>query len=79
MSPIKDIIPPEFRCPLSLDIMIDPVILSDGHSYERKYITQWIQQNPVSPITKQPISEQEIKPNVDLKQKIQNWKSINRH
>lgn len=36
-------VPPEFCCSLSLDIMMDPVILSgDGFSYSRAEITQWL-------------------------------------
>ncbi len=46
-------IPEEFLCPISWEIMTDPIILSDGHTYDRssvKYI-----KNGFSPITKLPI------------------------
>ena len=30
--------PNEFLCPITQDVMIDPVVASDGHSYERTAI-----------------------------------------
>jgi hypothetical protein len=38
------IIPEEFHCPITHEIMKDPVITCDGHSYERSAITDWFQQ-----------------------------------
>lgn len=35
-------IPDEFRCPISLDLMRDPVIIASGHTYNRNSIAQWI-------------------------------------
>ncbi|KAL0341250.1 UNVERIFIED_CONTAM: U-box domain-containing protein 1 [Sesamum radiatum] len=35
-------IPDEFRCPISLDLMKDPVIVASGHTYDRNSIAQWI-------------------------------------
>ncbi|PPD73608.1 hypothetical protein GOBAR_DD29463 [Gossypium barbadense] len=35
-------VPDEFRCPISLDLMKDPVIVASGHTYDRSSIAQWI-------------------------------------
>ncbi|KVI09926.1 U-box domain-containing protein 1-like [Cynara cardunculus var. scolymus] len=35
-------IPDEYRCPISLDLMRDPVIVASGHTYDRVSIAQWI-------------------------------------
>ncbi|KAI3705019.1 hypothetical protein L1987_75249 [Smallanthus sonchifolius] len=35
-------IPDEYRCPISLDLMQDPVIVASGHTYDRVSIAQWI-------------------------------------
>ncbi|KAI3519745.1 hypothetical protein L1887_08960 [Cichorium endivia] len=35
-------IPDEYRCPISLDLMLDPVIVASGHTYDRVSIAQWI-------------------------------------
>jgi len=48
-------IPPEFICPLSKDIMVDPVMTVSGHSYERSYITEWFKLHATDPLTNKPI------------------------
>ncbi|KAK9282494.1 hypothetical protein L1049_005413 [Liquidambar formosana] len=35
-------IPPYFRCPLSLELMLDPVIVASGQTYERASIQKWL-------------------------------------
>jgi hypothetical protein len=40
-----------FTCPLTKKIFVDPVIASDGQTYERSAILRWIDQNHNSPIT----------------------------
>ncbi|KAH7545024.1 U-box domain-containing protein 17 [Ziziphus jujuba] len=37
-------IPPDFCCPISLDLMRDPVIISTGQTYERSSITRWMEE-----------------------------------
>lgn len=44
------------RCPLTLDIMVDPVIAADGITYDRAAIANWLRDNNTSPITRQEIS-----------------------
>ena len=34
-------VPNTFICPISMEIMVDPVILSDGITYERQNILNW--------------------------------------
>ena len=33
--------PDELRCPITYEMMTDPVITVDGHTYERSSITEW--------------------------------------
>jgi hypothetical protein len=68
-------IPDEFICPISLEIMKDPVICEDGNSYERKFILDWLARSKTSPITRDPLSSERIFPNESLKAAIDNWKS----
>lgn len=44
--------PPDFVCPLSLSIMKEPVVASDGHTYEKKEIQKWMLQKNISPLTR---------------------------
>jgi hypothetical protein len=32
-----------FQCPVTMEVMIDPVITADGHTYERKAIEKWFE------------------------------------
>ena len=57
-------------CPITLDVMVDPVVASDGHTYERGAIEQWYQQNQgTSPMTRERLSPTLI-PNRKLKELI---------
>jgi len=40
-----------FLCPITQTVMIDPVMCSDGHSYERQFIEEWLQVSSRSPLT----------------------------
>lgn len=43
---------PEFMCPIRLEVMKDPVIASDGHTYEMEAINRWLSSGHViSPVT----------------------------
>jgi len=65
--------PDEFLCPITLTLMRDPVIGPDGHSYERTAITQWLQTNPHSPLTRQLMTAQMLQPNYSLKSAIERY------
>ncbi|RPF81932.1 MAG: hypothetical protein CBC65_001685 [Rhodothermaceae bacterium TMED105] len=39
------------HCPITLCAMEDPVVASDGHTYERSAITDWMSRNNTSPLT----------------------------
>jgi len=51
-------------CPISKEIFFDPVIASDGHTYERSMIVQWLNKNKNSPITREPITNVLIDNNI---------------
>jgi len=66
-------IPEEFICPVTQDIMTDPVIAQDGHTYERKNITEWVSKHGTSPITREHLSKDIIIPNRVLKTQIDQY------
>lgn len=45
-----------YICPLLQTTMTDPVIAQDGHTYERSAITEWLNENGTSPMTREKIS-----------------------
>ncbi|KAF3555566.1 hypothetical protein F2Q69_00015554 [Brassica cretica] len=72
-------IPSFFLCPISLDIMKDPVIVSTGITYDRNSIEKWLftgKENSC-PVTKQVITETDLTPNHTLRRLIQSWCSLN--
>ncbi|KAL1549260.1 E3 ubiquitin-protein ligase PUB23-like [Salvia divinorum] len=68
-------VPSYFVCPISLEIMKDPVTISTGISFDRETIEKWIfsHKNHICPITKQPLSDVDLTPNVTLRRLIQSW------
>ena len=47
-------VPEELLDPLTLEVMNDPVICADGHSYERANIERWLLDRDTSPRTGAP-------------------------
>ncbi|KAK1388981.1 U-box domain-containing protein [Heracleum sosnowskyi] len=37
-------VPKDFSCPITLDLMTDPVIISTGQTYDRSSITRWMEE-----------------------------------
>lgn len=72
-------IPSFFICPISLEIMKDPVTLSTGITYDRESIEKWLytKKNVTCPITKQVLTDIELTPNHTLRRLIQSWCTIN--
>ncbi|CAF1521111.1 unnamed protein product [Adineta ricciae] len=57
-----------FTCPLTKEIFRDPVVLSDGFTYERTAIQQWLDLgNRRSPMTNIELTNVELVPNTVLK------------
>lgn len=69
-----DGIPESFLCPIGLEIMADPVILPDGHSYDRSALMKWMKVNNTSPATRQVVSLDDIRPNWMLRNLIRQYK-----
>ena len=63
-----------FICPITLEVMKDPVICSDGHTYERSAIEKWLSTNNCSPMTRQIITNNSLIPNIALRNIIQEYK-----
>lgn len=71
-----DSIPQEYICPITAEIMNDPVIGTDGHTYERAAITEWLTtRHTQSPMTRVPMTVGDLKPNFALRASIERWLS----
>ena len=54
----------EFICPITFQFIIDPILAPDGKIYEKKVIEQWLEKNPISPITSKPMTLLQLVPNL---------------
>ncbi|KAL4577962.1 hypothetical protein LXL04_014077 [Taraxacum kok-saghyz] len=78
-SKIELTIPTHFRCPISLDLMKDPVTLSTGITYDRESIEKWIRDgNQTCPVTNQVLNSFDQIPNHMIRRMIQDWCVENR-
>lgn len=69
-------IPNDYLCPISHEIMSDPVVAKDGHTYDRSSIEKWFKTKgkPISPKTNKELSSEELVPNYSLRSIIQDFK-----
>ena len=67
-------IPPNFLCPIRLEVMRDPVSTEDGYSYERADIERWFEDgNTISPLTGKQLSSLTLVPNHALRGSIETF------
>ncbi|XP_077233076.1 U-box domain-containing protein 43-like [Tasmannia lanceolata] len=78
ISPFKN-----FLCPLTKQVMKDPVVLESSQTYERTAIHYWFERciedgrDPTCPVTGQVLKSLEQKPNIGLAGAIEEW--VNRN
>ena len=66
-SDIVDI-PDDYLCPITQELMQNPVVAADGHSYEEKAIVQWLQTgHNSSPLTGEKLNHRSLIQNHRLK------------
>ncbi|UJR20185.1 hypothetical protein I4U23_023317 [Adineta vaga] len=72
-------IPDEYLCPITRDIMINPVILiDDGYSYEESVLKSWLENHNTSPMTNNILKNKTYTPNRALKSLIYEFNSHQR-
>ncbi|KAK6943383.1 U-box domain [Dillenia turbinata] len=68
------IIPVDFRCPITLDLMRDPVVVATGQTYDRASINTWMESgHNTCPKTGQTLVHRDLIPNLALKSLIAMW------
>ncbi|KAJ0048843.1 hypothetical protein Pint_16869 [Pistacia integerrima] len=73
------VIPNHFQCPITLELMKDPVTLSSGITYDRDNIETWLGAgNFTCPVTNQVLRSFDQIPNHTLRKMIQDWCVENR-
>ena len=61
----------QLTCPITYELMTDPVTAADGQTYERHAILQWFEKKgsvtPTSPSTNEPLKDTTLHPNIMLR------------
>lgn len=71
--------PDAFMCPITKEIMLDPVVDKEGNSYERAAIMKWLSGSATttphntSPVTRNPLSQDDLTENRALKNAIHEY------
>lgn len=63
-------------CPITQEIMREPVIIETGHTFERKAIDAWFSQNNTCPITRKTLRSKTYIKVYSLKRTISSWKEL---
>lgn len=67
-------IPGHFQCPITMELMQDPVMIATGHTYDRPAIQRWLDQgHRTCPVTGVRLRHLELIPNHAIRTAIQSW------
>ena len=77
MDSDDNLFPPAFLCPITHELMQDPVIAVDGHSYSRVPIERWFRNHDTSPMTNEQLTSIQVVPNHTLRKEIEDWQDQN--
>ena len=64
-------VPPDFYCPITGELMIEPVSDPEGHTYEKSQILTWLLTKETSPITRSQLNKEDLTDNIAMKRSIE--------
>jgi len=70
--------PADFICPITTEVMSDPVLAADGHAYERTAIERWLATKSTSPLTGEELEFTRLFPSHILRRQIREWREAGR-
>ena len=65
--------PSEYICPLTLEVMQEPLLTRWGHNFERSALLQWLQLHDCCPLTRNCMTIKDVIANRALKERIAVW------
>jgi hypothetical protein len=68
--------PAHLLCPITRQLMEDPVMATDGHTYERAAMEGWLRSERArgrSPVTNMPLEHTRLVPNYAVKAALEEW------
>ena len=66
-------VPNDYICPITAEIMTNPVCTADGFTYERTAITEWLRTKDTSPVTGATLESKLLFPNYSLRNIIRSF------
>jgi hypothetical protein len=72
----KEALLSDLNCPITQELLKDPVVTLDGHTYEKIAILEWFKNNSTSPQTNLLLPSKQIIPNHTLKNIIKHFAPI---
>ncbi|KAL6576780.1 hypothetical protein OROMI_011056 [Orobanche minor] len=69
------LVPEEFKCPISKELMRDPVIIASGQTFDRPFVQKWLKSgNRTCPQTQLVLSHTILTPNHLIREMISQWR-----
>uniref|UniRef100_A0A7S3KXJ4 U-box domain-containing protein n=1 Tax=Amphora coffeiformis TaxID=265554 RepID=A0A7S3KXJ4_9STRA len=73
----EDDIPEEFICPITNEIMRNPLMSVHGFSFEREAIFEWLQSHSTCPLSRRELTVSKLVSNCALQERIRGWCEAN--
>ncbi|CAI7828455.1 unnamed protein product [Closterium sp. NIES-54] len=64
-------------CPITQEMMVNPVLAADGHTYEQEAIKSWLETSDMSPMTNQKLPSKDLVANHAVRSMILDWRQRN--
>jgi len=68
--------PKYLTCPLTLELFEDPVATIHGHTYERKALERALAIKQVDPLTRAPLTPEQIFPNISIRHAVEKYREL---
>lgn len=78
ISTIYDSIPKSLLCPISLTLMLNPVVISSGKTYEKEAIKKWVSNHRTDPLTRKIIQDTLFYPNDYVSEEVKAFLTENK-
>lgn len=70
-------VPKSFKCPITQEVMRDPVMTQDGHVYENESIQEWFRRgHRTSPVTGAELTNLALLPEIPLRRAIEEYMAL---
>ena len=72
------VIPMNYKCPITLELFVDPVVAQDGNTYEHEAILRVLATTMKSPLTGQRFANKTLVSNLNLRSEIMEFRQRNK-